>query len=264
MEVNKTILEDTVNPMLRTCIVLAIALAALFATTAVVAEDQNQDLQPADNLQLMMDFAAENPGQSTLFLYKKSFNKDGEIALFQEQARTSGMNMAFREFYGSEVHKGRLIEEFRDAGYERVMFIGESAEAKKFVKEAGKKDWGPDFVVPSDYADELMEAEKLNFDGKILVAMNSNPQGAGGVMDGDDYKIELEKMRIEEKVQEQKKQSAAYGYNSKLCETSRRTGSRIKKRTCYASQQAKDARRQSDQEDLQRMQRGTVQAPPGG
>ena len=184
--------------------------------------------------------------------------------MFQEQAINSGMNMTFREFYGGEVHKSRLVEEFRDAGYERVMFIGESKEAKKFVKEAGKKDWGPDFVVPSDYADELMDAEKLNFGGNILVAMNSNPEGVGGVMDGSDYKIELEKMRIEVKVQEQKKQSAAYGYNSKLCETSRRTGSRLKKRTCYASQEAKDARRQKDQENLQQIQRGAVQAPPGG
>ena len=57
---------------------------------------------------------------------------------------------------------------------------------------------------------------------------------------------------------------ASYGYNSKLCDTNRRTGSRIKKRTCYASQEAKDVRRQKDQEDMQRMQRGTVQAPPGG
>ena len=245
------------NLIFRTCIVVPLLILA----SATLAENE---VQPADNLQLMMDLASENPEQSTLFLYKKSFNKDEEIALFQDQAQTSGMNMFFREFYGDEVHKGRLVEEFRDVGYERVMFIGESEEAKKFVKEAGKKNWGPDFVVPSDYADELMEAEKLNFDGRILVAMNSNPEGMGGIVSDSDYKIELEKMRIEEKVQEQKKQSAAYGYNSKLCETNRRTGSRIKKRTCYASQEHKDARRQRDQEDLQKMNRGTTQAPAGG
>ena len=245
------------NLILRMCI----AMPLLILASATLAANE---VRPADNLQLMMDLAAENPEQSTLFLYKKSFNKAEEIALFQEQAQTSGMNMTFREFYGSEVHKGRLLEEFRDAGYQRVMFIGESREAKNFVKEAGKKDWGPDFVVPSDYADELMDAEKLNFDGNILIAMNSNPAGVGGIVSDNDYKIELEKMRIEEKVQEQNKQAAAYGYNSKLCETSRRTGSRIKKRTCYANQAAKDARRQKDQEDLQRMQRGTTQAPGDG
>jgi len=245
--------------MLRTCL----ALAFLVSATALVAEEEKAT-QPADNLQLMMDFAAENPGQSTLFLYKKSLNKDQEIAVFEEQAQASNMNMTFREFYGGEVHKGRLVEEFRDAGYERVMFIGDSKEAKNFVKEAGKKDWGPDFVVPSDYADKIMDDEKLKFDGTILVAMNSNPEGIGGVVDGSDYKVELEKMRIEADVKDMEKQQASYGYNSKLCETSRRTGSRIKKRTCYASQEAKDARRQKDQEDLQKMQRGSVQAPPGG
>lgn len=257
------------NLILRTCIALPLLVlaAAVVAedelATAVVAGDENA-VQPADNLQLMMDLAAESPGQSTLFLYKKSFNKDEEIALFQEQAQVSGMNMAFREFYGDEVHKGRLVEEFRDAGYERVIFIGESEEAKNFVKEAGKKEWGPDFVIPSDYADELMDAEKLQFDGNILVAMNSNPEGVGGVVSDNDYKIELEKMRVETKAEEQKQQAASYGYNPELCENTRRTGSRIRKRTCYASQEAKDARRQSDQEDLQKMQRGTVQAPPGG
>jgi len=252
-------LEDTMNLMLRTCL----ALGFLVAVTALAA-DEEKATQPADNLQLMMDFAAEDPGQSTLFLYKKSLNKDQEIAVFEEQALGSDMNMTFREFYGGEVHKGRLVEEFRDTGYERVMFIGDSKEAKKFVKEAGKKDWGPDFVVPSDYADELMDEEKLNFDGQILVAMNSNPEGIGGVVDGSDYKVELEKMRIEADVKDMEKQQAAYGYNSKLCENTRRTGSRIRKRTCYSSQEAKDARRQKDQEDLQRMQRGSVAAPPGG
>lgn len=234
---------------------MRLKLAGLAVTLCMSVCANAGNLSP--QTQLMLDYVDQNPGHSTLFLYQEKLGFDEEATAAKANADTRGLNVTFRSFYGSEIAKSRIVEELHTAGYERILFMGDGEDAVTFLKTAADESWGPEFIIPANYAEPLLTKKMPDYPGDVRISMSEAPKDENpGVMSDNDAKKAMAKMVVTAK--------PAKNYDRDLCEHSRRSGSHLLKTRCWRNKEEKERDTQKAQEWYKERQRGNVQRPPGG
>lgn len=215
----------------------------------------------ATAIDVMISYAAEDPDLPTLFLHQKKLQHRNQMTLLKSIMEETEMNVQFRQFYGLEIAKERYINGLIAENYQRVLFLGYGEEARAFLIAARDGGWAPEFVIPHQFADGILNGDPMNYAGNIMVSTPPSDERPAGVLVSTDAKIVLQKIRVTAAAQE-KALLAIKVNGSPMCERYRPVGTRIKKTYCWQSAISRDARRERDQQYMIRMKRSILDKQP--
>jgi len=228
------------------------ALLVLLLMTCRVVGAQDDPYAAATPLliemDLIMQYVAEEPEMPTLFVCKKSFRQESGYVHWQGLAEYKGLNMDFIQFYGQEVERNHVLEKWRDKGFERVVLVATADETRDFLATAAGIGWQPEFLVAYDLAEDTLVDKPLSYGGDMVIA-SKDPVYAEDIAG----RITLEVMEVTPNTLD----------DDPLCETRRRVGSRMMVRQCWENERARDRAREVAQQQILRWRRDTMPADRG-
>lgn len=228
---------------------VAVWLFVLLTTGGISAEDEPSAAATPllIEMDLIMQYVAQEPERQTLFACKKALRREAGYIHWQGLAQYKGLNMDFIQFYGQELQRARVLEKWRDKGFERVVLVATADETRDFLATATGIGWQPEFFVAHDLAEDTLVDKPLSYGGDMIIAAK-DPVFSEDVAG----RITLEVMEV----------TADTLDEDPLCETRRRVGSRMMVRQCWENELARDRAREVAQQQVLRWRRGTVSRPP--